>query len=59
MERELGPIRERRKALELEKQTVYTTIEEGAAACREIAAATMIDVRSAIGVRQASGIPSL
>jgi len=46
----LNPIRERAKGLLAEPQTVWSILRRGAEHCREIAAATMAEVRKAMGL---------
>ncbi|MBM3321397.1 MAG: tryptophan--tRNA ligase [Candidatus Eisenbacteria bacterium] len=51
MIRELDPIREKFRELERRPDEVRDVLEKGAARCRTIAAATMDEVRRAIGLR--------
>jgi len=46
----LAPMRERRKALEADPESVKRTIERGRERAREVACATMADVRKAMGL---------
>jgi tryptophanyl-tRNA synthetase len=51
MIRELDPIREKFRELERRPDEVHDVLEKGAARCRTIAAATMDEVRRAMGLR--------
>jgi tryptophanyl-tRNA synthetase len=57
LEVELAPIRERAEALRREPDRVRLVLAEGAARCRERAAATMRDVRSAMALTRPAEPP--
>ena len=50
LEEELEPIRERRKAFEQNIPAVYDILKKGSMAAREVAAATLEDVRRAMRI---------
>ena len=51
----LRPIRERAEELKASPQLVYDALERGAEHCRQVAAATMSQVRQRMGLRSAKG----
>ena len=50
LQEELSPIRERRKTFEQDIPAVYRMLKEGSDAAREVAAATLADVRKAMRI---------
>ena len=50
LERELGPIRERRVEFSKDMGAVYTMLQKGSEKARQVASQTLSDVKSAMGI---------